>query len=333
MRSDLREQSRARTILLRVVAAAILTLAALATVVARAAEPAPRRFAATPVVFPAYDTYKGIARYAPTPEAYAAAQHDARYLMERITYRSDDLEVFAYVYRPRETAVGQRLPVVIFNRGSYVRDDFSPEVLMLAHRLAEQGFLTVAPMYRGSGGAAGHDEMGGADLHDLWNVLPVLKQMPEADADRVFLYGESRGGIMCLLAARDQFPARAIAVYGAITDLAAFIGEGQPARAMAPVVWPGFPANEAEIVRSRSAVRWPEKIGVPILIMNGGADADVSPSHALALATALEALHKPYELKIFYGEKHTLAGGAVERDADVAHWFARFDTAANPQDR
>jgi len=278
-----------------------------------------------PVVFPAYDSYKGIARYAPTPEEYARAIADRRFVMERVTYRSDDLDVYAYLYRPARPPRDRKLPVVIFNRGSYVRDDFSPEVLMLGRRLAGQGYLVIAPMLRGSGGAQGRDEMGGADLHDLFNIVPVLEDLAYADSERIFLYGESRGGIMCLLAAKHAFPARAMAIYGAITDMGTFIGEGRPARALAPTIWPGFPANEAEIVEFRSAIRWPEKISIPVLIMNGADDGDVSPVNALELATALEKLHKPYELKIFYGEKHVLAGRAAERDEDAMRWFRRFD--------
>jgi dipeptidyl aminopeptidase/acylaminoacyl peptidase len=279
-----------------------------------------------PVVFPRYDSYKGIARYAHGPDDYARAIADRRFVMERLEYRSDDLEVYAYLYRPAKPPRDAKLPVVIFNRGSYVRNDFSPEVLMLGRRLAARDFLVIAPMLRGSGGANGHDEMGGADLHDLLNIIPVLKELPYADPERVFLYGESRGGIMCLLAAKHNLPARAMAIYGAITDLGSFIGEGRPARALAPSIWPGFPANEAGVVEARSALRWPERIGIPVLIMNGGDDGEVSPLHALRLALALEDLHKPYELKIFYGETHVLPGRAVERDEDAMRWFRRFDT-------
>ncbi len=50
-----------------------------------------------PVVFPAYDVYRGIARYAPTPAEYEQAVGDRAFVMERVTYRSDDLEVFAYL--------------------------------------------------------------------------------------------------------------------------------------------------------------------------------------------------------------------------------------------
>jgi dipeptidyl aminopeptidase/acylaminoacyl peptidase len=281
--------------------------------------------AVKPVAFPAYDSYRGISRYAPTREDYARAIADPGFVMERVTYRSDDLDVHAYLYRPAVPPKDEKLPVVIFNRGSYIRDDFSPEVLVLGNRLARQGYLVVAPMLRGSGGAQGHDEMGGADLHDLINIVGVLKDLAYADSERVFLYGESRGGIMCLLAAKHGFPARAMAIYGAITDLALFIGEGSAARQMAPKIWPGFPANEAEITEARSAIRWSDKISIPVLIMNGADDGDVSPLNAIRLAAALEELGKPYELKIFYGEKHVLAGRAVERDEDAARWFRRFD--------
>jgi dipeptidyl aminopeptidase/acylaminoacyl peptidase len=278
-----------------------------------------------PVVLPAFNSYPGIDRYAPTPAEYARAAGDRAFVMERVTYRSDDLDVFAYLYRPAIPPKDRKLPVVVFNRGSYIRDDFSPEVLMLGNRLAHQGYLVIAPMLRGSGGAQGHDEMGGADLHDLMNVVTVIKEIPYVDPNRLFLYGESRGGIMCLLAAKHDFPARAAAVWGAITDLGAYLAEDSPARRIAPAIWPGFPANEAEIVESRSAMRWPEMINIPLLIMNGTADSQVSPLYAIQLASALQKLGKRYELKIFYGENHIPTVRAPERDEEAVKWFRRFD--------
>jgi dipeptidyl aminopeptidase/acylaminoacyl peptidase len=278
-----------------------------------------------PVVLPAYDAYPRIALYAKTPAEYARAVEDRDFVMERFTYRSDELDVYAYLYRPATPPKDRRLPVVVFNRGSYVRDDFSPEVLMLGNRLAREGYLVLAPMLRGSGGAQGHDEMGGADLNDLFNVVPVIREIPYADSTRLFLYGQSRGGIMSLLAVKNGFPARAIAVFGAITDLGAYLSADRPDRRLAATIWPGFPANEAEIFESRSAVRWPEKIDVPVLLMNGGADGQVSPLHAIELASALQKLGKRYELKVFYGDNHMLSARARERDEDAVRWFRRFD--------
>ena len=111
----------------------------------------------------------------------------------------------------------------------------------------------------------------------------------------------------------------------AITDLGSVLAEGSPTRKLAATIWPGFPGNEAEIVESRSAMRWPEKINIPVLLMNGGADSQVSPLQAIQLASALEKLRKRYELKIFYGEEHISPGRARERDEDAVRWFRRFD--------
>jgi acetyl esterase/lipase len=93
---------------------------------------------------------------------YERARTDARFELLKVTYRSDDLPVVAFVYRPKTDS--DRRPVVVYNRGSYVRQNSARELLVPFHRLADAGFAVVAPMYRGSEGAPGRDEMGGADL-------------------------------------------------------------------------------------------------------------------------------------------------------------------------
>ncbi|MCX7514656.1 alpha/beta hydrolase family protein [Frateuria hangzhouensis] len=290
---------------------------------ARAASTERLQFA--PVTLPRYADYKHIEHYAPTVESYREARDDPRFVMERVTYSSDGLRVYAYLYRPRSVPEGQKLPVIVFNRGSYVRDDFSPEFLMPAHRLAGQGYLVIAPMLRGSGGAPGHDEMGGADVDDIFNIVPVLKELGYADTDRLFLYGESRGAIMSMIAARRHFPARAIAVYGLTADFSILIGPGTPGRSLAPNIWPQFGREEARIVETRSPVRWADRIDAPVLIMHGADDQTVPPTQALDMARALMRAGNPYELKIFHGANHVLTGRAAERDGDAVAWFRRFD--------
>jgi dipeptidyl aminopeptidase/acylaminoacyl peptidase len=276
--------------------------------------------AAEKVILPAYASVKGLDHYADA-EAYRRAAVDRRFVMERIAYASDGLTVYAYVYRP--AASRGRLPVVVFNRGSYIWPAFAAEMLPMAHRMALKGYVVVAPMYRGSGGAAGRDEMGGADLDDLFNLVPVIKAMPFADAGNMYLYGESRGGMMVYQALRDGFPARAAAVYGGFTDMNAMLAGEQGAR-MGAAIWPDLATNRTTITTRRSALQWPEKITAPILIMHGGADLSVDPSQSLAMAGALQKLGKLYELQIFAGEGHVLTGRAAERDAHAAEWFARF---------
>src|SRR5262245_24665499 len=203
-----------------------------------------------PVTLPDYDGERGI-KWAASREEYAAARADTRYAMRQFTYASDGLTVGAYLYDAATPAAHRKLPVIVFNRGSYVRPNgFAGEMLVMAHRYAEAGFIVVAPHYRGSNGWAGKDEIGGADLHDLMNIVPELKRILGADSTQVFLSGESRGGAMVYMALRDGFPARAAAVWGAFTDLAPLVAPGAPLARMAAFVWPDIEQRREEIVLS-----------------------------------------------------------------------------------
>jgi dipeptidyl aminopeptidase/acylaminoacyl peptidase len=253
---------------------------------------------------------------------YERARTDARFEILRVTYTSDGLPVVAFIYKP--SAAGDKRPVIVYNRGSYVRQNAARELLVTFHRLADAGFLVVAPMYRGSEGAPGRDEMGGADLADLMNIQPVIASLPYADGATLFLYGESRGGMMTLQALRDGFPARAAAIVGVFTDLEQYAKEDPQAAAMAPQLFPDFETNRAAIIERRSAVRWADRITTPLLIMHGGADRSVNPAHALQLAAVLQRSGRPYELVIAAGARHVLEPFEAERDERTIRWFRRY---------
>src|SRR5262245_16562435 len=87
---------------------------------------------------------------------YAAACNGSN-AIEKIRYRSDGLAVIAYYYSSQKSK-GTKRPVIVFNRGSYIRGEIFPELMPMFHRLAEAGFAIVAPMYRGSDGGEGRDE-------------------------------------------------------------------------------------------------------------------------------------------------------------------------------
>ena len=77
-----------------------LVLSLLALFATAPAQQAQAILATVPVKFPAYESYRGIARYAPTRDEYVKATGDSAFVMERVRYRSDDLAVFAYLCRP-----------------------------------------------------------------------------------------------------------------------------------------------------------------------------------------------------------------------------------------
>lgn len=295
-----------------------LTVPALLFILATAAsaqEPASQAF-----VLPEYETIPRAERYASRGE-YEAARQDARFVLKKVGYASDGITVYAYLYAPRSPQ--GKLPVVVFNRGSWTWTEFAGEYLATFHNLARAGFVVLAPMYRGSGGAEGRDELGGADLNDLLGTRELLRQLPYADADAVFMYGESRGGMMTYQAIRERYPMRAAAVYGAFSDLAELARPGGKFEKAAHAIWPDYEERSGEIARRRSALQWAERFEMPVLIMHGGADGDVPPGQALALAARLDQLGKNYELLIRAGGRHTLSDWRTERDARAVEWFRR----------
>jgi dipeptidyl aminopeptidase/acylaminoacyl peptidase len=276
-----------------------------------------------PVAPPAFESERGIA-WSCTREEYAAAQADARFVLEQFSYPSGGLTVGAYLYRPRQTP-GRPWPVIVYNRGGVTRPNgFAGDMLVMAHRFAQAGFVVVAPHYRGSNGWPGRDEVGGADLDDLMNVVPQLGRIPGADASRVYLAGESRGGAMVYQALRDRFPARAAAVWGAFTDLEPLLAPESPQARHAPLIWPDLEQNRAAIVERRSALRWADRIGTPVLIMHGDADEDIPLEQSRRMDAELARLKKTHDFVVFEGQQHRIGGRGAERDAATIAWFRRF---------
>ncbi len=273
---------------------------------------------AYPYTFPAYDTVKGIDVYA-DPAEYDAAVHDAAFVFEKLRAPSDGLSIVTYLYRPADVA-GKKLPLIVFLRGSTTMGDQAPQLVTFFHRLASRGFVVLAPQYRGSDGGEGRDEVGGADLADVTSMLPLARSLGYVDEANVFLYGESRGGMMTYQSIRDRFPARAAAVFGAFTDLDVMTQPPQLQKVVQQL-WPDYAQNRKAIVERRSAEYWPEKLDVPLLIMNGTADPQVDASQPLGLALQLQALKKEYSLVLYAGGSHVLTKDRLDRDDRAVRWF------------
>jgi len=278
------------------------------------------------VSLPPFDSSKEIAKYATSAE-FAEASHDKKFRYERILYRSADAVVAGYFYAPKK-AKG-RLPVIIFLRGNYVVHDQAPVLLTMFRRLARQGFIVFAPMLRGSDGTSGHDEMGGADLEDVRSAIDIATDLPHSDADNIFLYGESRGAMMTYFALREGWPVRAAAIFGGLTDIRPYLASIDPEEKFAAKVWPDYARNKEQILDSRSAIKWPEKIGRPLLIMHGGNDNGVPPAHSLRMAEALTELKKEYMLVVFADDNHILSRNRNRRDALAVEWFRNHESTSN----
>jgi dipeptidyl aminopeptidase/acylaminoacyl peptidase len=245
---------------------------------------------------------------------------------QRLTYLSDGLRVTAYLWKPKDTA-GRKLPLILFNRGGN-RDfgELSPWEQEGFYSYVSNGFVVLASQYRGVDGGEGREEFGGADVHDVLSLLPLARSLGYVDLGHVFLLGESRGGMETYLALKAGAPVNAAAVVSGEADLVAS-SRNRPEMVYAVYrqLIPGFTQNGPALLRERSAVDWPEKINVPLLILHGTADWRTSPKdQALALAEKLQALGKTYELVMYAQDSHGLPFHWRDRDQRIVEWFKRY---------
>jgi len=277
--------------------------------------------------FPSYEQAvqtSDVERYA-DKAAYETAVNDRRFEFQKLKYLSDGLKVVAYLYKPTQIN-GRKLPAIIFNRPSAVRNDIAPELIPWFHRLASEGFVILAPLLRQSDGSEGRDELGGADVNDLMSVSVLARSLEFVDTNNLFMYGASRGGMMTYQAIKRAFPIKAAAVIGAFTDLQELI-DSHPQQyplAMLNQLWPDYETTKIEIFRTRSAISWADRLNVPLLIMHGGRDKSVSPEQSLLLAQQLQKLGRVYELVVYAEDNHDLTKNQEDRDRRAVGWFKRY---------
>jgi dipeptidyl aminopeptidase/acylaminoacyl peptidase len=241
----------------------------------------------------------------------------------RITYLSEGLRVVGFLLKPRETAAP--LPLLIYNRGG--NRDFgkiteSTLEYFLAF-LAANEFVVLASQYRGCDGSEGQDEFGGADVEDVLSLVRLGETLPYADARRIVMLGDSRGGMMTYLAIKAGAPLKAAVVIGAPSDLSDSYQERESMAAVLEELIGGSPRQRQQQYRDRSALCWPEKLNVPLLLLHGDEDWRVPSSHSQKLADRLRELGMPHQLLRFPRGDHGLLRYRTERNELILEWFRR----------
>lgn len=246
----------------------------------------------------------------------------------QLEYKSDSILVQAWALQPK-TITAKKWPVIIYNRGGNAalgRLDFI-SVLRQLSPLANEGFIVLASQYRGSvpqdQATYGKDQFGGADVNDIHQLIELAKQLPAADADNIFLYGISRGGMMSYLTAKTRNDIRAIATTGAPTDLLAELPRKPEMELIFRSLIPSYDQQKQQELEQRSVLYWAEQLpaSLAILLMYGEEDQRVHPDNAKQLAAKLTALNRPVKLVEFKDADHLLSDYKEQERQMMLQWF------------
>ncbi len=259
----------------------------------------------------------------PRPE-YA---HLASVSINEITYISDGLRVEGHIITPNTPGPH---PCIIYNRGGN-REFGANSPMRVARRLAKfasWGYVVVASQYRGNMGGEGQEEFGGADVHDVLNLIPLLESLSgEADADRIGMIGFSRGGLMTYLALTGTDRMKAAAVVAGVGDSRSGIDKrpDMETYVYAELI-PDYWNVKEEALLARSPVAWPEKLcpTTPLLLLHGSADWRVDPAETMSMARALFELRRPFRFIMYEGADHGLSEYRAEAYGQIRSWLNRY---------
>lgn len=248
--------------------------------------------------------------------------------VRKISYPgADSLEIPAYLFAPR--APGARRPAILFVHGG-IHSHFGVVHLQQVRSLVREGYIVVAPEYRGSTGygARFYDaiDYGGKEVDDVVAARDYLiRRVPYADLDRLAIMGYSHGGYIALLAVlRHPRWFRAAVAHVPVADLPTRMRTHpswyQDLFAAQPAYGARLEENPAPYIE-RSPSTHARSLQVPVLVHTADNDEDVFITENHILRDSMIAAGKDTVGLYTYREWHNPPGG---------HSFGAMDT---PQGR
>jgi dipeptidyl aminopeptidase/acylaminoacyl peptidase len=236
---------------------------------------------------------------------------------------TNPVKFYVYTFVPRDRKAGEKLPMLILPHGG-VHADFTTYHAHIIRELMGQGYVVVAPDYRGSTGY-GRDfyeliDYGGREVDDIHASMEwALANFDFVDPHRVGLVGWSHGGLIVLMEAFAH-PKDYVCVFAGmpVSDLVmrmGYTGGGYEDLYSAKYhIGKTVPEDLAEYKR-RSPVWNVDKLAIPLLIHTNTNDEDVNVIEVEHLIQALKAANKKFTYKIY-------------QDQPGGHSFDRMDTPA-----
>lgn len=234
----------------------------------------------------------------------------------------------AYIFIPQNYEPSEKYPLMVLPHGG-VHSNFNTFYVHIIRELVGQGYVVVAPEYRGSTGYGGRMyraiDYGGIETEDTFASRNyMIENYNFIDSERVGIMGWSHGGLHALMNIFDHPDSYQVAYAGVpVSDLVARMGyKTQRYRDLYSADYHiGKTAYEdVEEYLKRSPAWQADKLQSPLLIHSTTNDGDVNVFEVKHLIKSLQAADKEFEYKIY-------------EDAPGGHAFNRLDTKMAKESR
>jgi len=233
---------------------------------------------------------------------------------------NNPLKFHAYVFIPKGTDVHKKYPLIVLPHGG-VHADFTTYHTHIVRELMAQGYIVVAPEYRGSTGYGEsfwkNIDYGGLEVQDSEaSRAYMIENYSFVDETRVGAVGWSHGGLIALMSVF-QYPENYSVCFAGVpvSDLVHrldYLGEEYSKLFSADYHIGKTVAEDVEEYRRRSPVSHVEKLQTPLLIHTNTNDDDVHVHEVELLINALKKAGMEFEYEIY-------------QDIPGGHSFDRID--------
>lgn len=260
-----------------------------------------------------------------------------------VSYLSEGLKIYALMTVPNGEKPPTGWPVVVFNHGYIPPDVYVTTERYVAYvdLIARNGYIVFRSDYRGHANSEG--EAGGAYSRpdytvDVLNAVASMKIYPDADPDRIGMWGHSMGGYITLrsMVITGDIKAGVIwaGVVGSYSDLLYNWRRGptaSPDSTPRPGSWRstfveqyGSPEENPEFWNSISANSYLAEISGPIQLHHGTNDTDVPLDFSETLFYQMLAANQYVELYKYEGDNHNISNYFSTAMQRTVEFFDRY---------
>src|SRR5208337_201250 len=236
--------------------------------------------------------------------------------------------ISAFVYVPYNLPRNGEHPAIVYVHGgptTKTMNTFNRFVQFVAN----QGYLVIAPNYRGSTGygkefqQANLFDMGGGDLQDVLAAADWIKQTGYVDPKKVILMGSSYGGYLSMMAVTKTSDMWAAGVpIVPFVNWFTEIANEDPLLREYDLATMGDPVKNKALYEDRSPINFVDQIKAPLLLLAGGNDPRCPKEESQQVADAVKKRGGSVQLKIYENEGHGFA--RVENQIDAYQRVSDF---------
>jgi len=218
--------------------------------------------------------------------------------------------ISAFLYSPQNLLEGQLAPAIVWVHGGPTAQHRNDWYVAIQH-LVNQGFVVLAPNYRGSTGygrefkVANRFVLGKDDLADVIAGAEFLKEQEIGDPAKIGITGSSYGGYLTMCALT-KYPNKWAAGSALVPFLNWFTEVASEREDLQ--YWDrenmGDPVRDKERFREASPIFYMDRIKAPVQMIAGKHDPRCPASEAEQAREALARLGVDFEFKVYPDEGH-----------------------------